>query len=105
MTTANIVISAIGLVLTFAGFAAGRLSSASKRGIEQGIQKAEIDHIKKQLDKLVQKTEEREKTDKIAREALRIAMTEHNRINDHLRCEHGRRSGLSDYQNTQTVFN
>lgn len=95
--TASIIISVVGLLFTAAAFLVGRLTAASDKGIEEGEQKAEIRHIKEQVDKLVKRAEKGEKYDRMAQSGMRLAMIEHNRLNEHLRNEHGVMSGLQDY--------
>ncbi len=97
MTSISLMISAIGLVFTVMAFAVGRLTAAGKRGVSEGEQKAEIKYIKEQVDKLVKRSEDREKFDRMAQSAHNLVMLEHNRLNEHLRLEHGYTSGLHDY--------
>ncbi len=97
MTSISLIISAVGLLFTVMAFAVGRLTAAGKKGVSEGEQKAEIKYIKQQVDKLVKRSEEREKFDRMAQSAHYLAMLEHNRLNEHLRLEHGYTSGLHDY--------
>lgn len=97
MTSISLMISAIGLVFTVMAFAVGRLTAAGKRGVSEGEQKAEIKYIKEQVDKLVKRSEDREKFDRMAQSAHNLVMLEHNRLNEHLRLEHSYTSGLHDY--------
>ncbi len=96
MNSVSIAISAAGLLFTAAAFFIGRFSSAGTKGVAEGEQKAEIKHIKEQVDKLVLRAEESEKFDRMAKSGMRIAMLEHNRLNEHLRTAHGV-TGLQDY--------
>lgn len=97
MTSISLIISAAGLFFTAMAFVVGRLTAAGKRGVVEGEQKAEIKYIKEQVDKLVKRSEDREKFDRMAQSAHHLAMLEHNRLNEHLRTEHGYSSGLNDY--------
>jgi len=97
MTSISLIISAVGLLFTVMAFAVGRLTAAGKRGVVEGEQKAEIKYIKQQVDKLVKSFEDREKFDRMAQSAHHLVMLEHNRLNEHLRLEHGYTSGLYDY--------
>lgn len=103
MTNLSLAISAAGLLFTVLAFVIGRLTAAGNKGVSEGEQKAEIKYIKQQVDKLVKRSEEGLVYHRMAQSALNIAMLEHNRLNEHLRQEHGYNSGLFDYTLTDVA--